>query len=131
MRKKLGVAALLFGLGGLLYCGIELAYRGRTHWSMGVAGGLALCALGWIDRRLRGASLWIKALCGAAAITALEFVSGCLLNLRLGLGVWDYSDRTFNLMGQICPLFSAAWFLLALPGIKISGALERRFGDPR
>lgn len=42
----------------------------------------------------------------------LEFVSGCVLNLWLGLGVWDYSNQPGNVLGQICPAFGLLWFFI-------------------
>ena len=42
------------------------------------------------------------------------------------LGVWDYSRRKGNLLGQICPLYSALWFLLCIPVLPLSRALRER-----
>lgn len=128
MRGRWSCFWCVFGLGAFLYCAIETVYRGHTHWSMGVAGGVCLTALYHINDRMKRASLFAKALAGAAFITAVEFMVGWVVNIRLGWGVWDYSDRPLNIMGQICPAFSAVWFVLAVMGIKISGALQRRIG---
>lgn len=57
-----------------------------------------------------------SAIC-TVAITAAEFCAGCVLNLWLGLGVWDYSHIPGNVLGQICPQFSAAWFVLSMVAI--------------
>ena len=38
---------------------------------------------------------------GAVIVLAVEFISGCVLNLWLGLGVWDYSNQPGNVLGQI------------------------------
>lgn len=57
-----------------------------------------------------------SAIC-TVAITAAEFCAGCVLNLWLGLGVWDYSHIPGNVLGQICPHFSAAWFVLSMVAI--------------
>ena len=53
-------------------------------------------------------------------ITGVEFAVGCLLNLRLNMMVWDYSDRYLNVMGQICPEYWAYWYLLSIPAIMLS-----------
>ena len=58
--------------------------------------------------------LWLQALCCAALVTVTELAAGLLLNVALGLGVWDYSGLPLNLWGQICPQFSALWWLLCL-----------------
>ena len=36
----------LFILGASIYCVLEVLWRGYTHWSMGLAGGVSLCMLG-------------------------------------------------------------------------------------
>ena len=48
------------------------------------------------------------------AITATEFIAGCILNLWLGLGIWDYSNVPFNILGQVCLAFSGVWFALSI-----------------
>lgn len=55
-------------------------------------------------------------ICGIA-ITAVEFVAGLIINVWLGMGVWDYSNMPGNIMGQICPQFLLMWIALAAVGI--------------
>ncbi len=57
-------------------------------------------------------------ICGTA-ITAAELAAGLVLNICLGMAVWDYSSLPGNLWGQICPQFWALWCLLSLPMIVI------------
>ena len=54
----------------------------------------------------------VQAVIGALIVLAVEFVSGCILNLWLGLGVWDYSNQPGNVLGQICPAFGLLWFFI-------------------
>ena len=61
--------------------------------------------------------LWAQAIAGGTVITAAEFAAGLVLNVWLGLSVWDYSGLPCNLLGQICPQFWALWCLLAGPVI--------------
>ena len=42
-------------------------------------------------------------------VTALEFLTGCVVNLRLHWAVWDYSANRFQLLGQVCALYSFLW----------------------
>ena len=49
---------------------------------------------------------------GALIVLAVEFASGCILNLWLGLGIWDYSNQPGNVLGQICPAFGLLWFFI-------------------
>jgi uncharacterized membrane protein len=104
-----------FTFGGLAYCGIEVAYRGYTHRSMLAAGGLCFVLLCLLARSQIG--LFAGAVIGGLAITAVELAVGSVVNLWLGLGVWDYSNQPFNLWGQICLGFTLAW--CALSGLVI------------
>jgi uncharacterized membrane protein len=48
----------------------------------------------------------LRCLVGCGIITSPEFIVGCIVNRGLHMNVWDYSAQKFNLLGQICPLFS-------------------------
>ena len=61
--------------------------------------------------------LWVQAILGGLAITAGELAAGLVLNVWLGLDIWDYSGQWSNLWGQICPLYTGLWCLLAGPVI--------------
>ena len=61
----------------------------------------------------------------AFAVTSVEFVVGCIVNLKLGWNVWDYSSQALDLMGQICPLFSLFWLLLSLPLILLAKLMKK------
>jgi len=104
--------------GGVLYGVLEVLWRGYTHWTM-----MLLAAMLCVPLDLANECFpWELPLCaqavlGGLTITAAEFAAGCVLNLWLGLGIWDYSALPFNLWGQICLRFSALWCLLAGPVI--------------
>ena len=92
---------LVFTAGSLLYGLMELVWRGWTHWSMLLCGGLCLSFMYCIsDFHI---PFWLKLILSAAVITWVEFAAGCLINLRLDWQVWDYSAMPGNIMGQICP----------------------------
>lgn len=118
------VAAFLFGF--FAYCLFEIALRGRTHWTMGLLGGISLTLLYSMEHHLHEPRP-VCALLGAGFITAAEFTVGVIDNLIMGWQVWDYTDRPFNLLGQICPLFSALWFVLCIIGLLFCKALHRQF----
>jgi len=59
--------------------------------------------------------LFAQCLVGGLVITAIEFVAGAIVNVRLKLNVWDYSKMPLNLYGQVCLPFSLLWCLLTLP----------------
>lgn len=114
MKTKKISYLIYFLAGSLLYPCIELLWRGRTHFSMALLGGLSLVFIVWIDRQLKKGLFLQKAFLSTIVITQMEWIFGVILNLHLKLGIWDYSGERFNLAGQICPLFSLYWFLLSL-----------------
>lgn len=103
-------ALSVFALGAAGYPLLEVCWRGRTHASMALAGGLAFL---WIFREHAARRpLWARCLRGALGVTGMELAFGLVLNRALRLGVWDYSRRRWNLLGQICPGYTALWCLL-------------------
>ncbi|BFK88772.1 putative ABC transporter permease [Pseudoflavonifractor gallinarum] len=48
-------------------------------------------------------------LCSVVLCSALEWVTGFVLEKLFHQKWWDYSDQPFNLNGYICPLFSLLW----------------------
>lgn len=106
---------LIFLFGGIAYSFIEIAFRGRTHWSMTLTGGTVLLILYALNAKMQPSGILLRCLIGCILITCIEFVVGYIVNIRLKLDVWDYSALPYNLLGQICPQFSAAWFLLCIP----------------
>lgn len=105
---------LMFLIGGFTYGGIEIIFRGYSHISMMIAGGICFILIGLINEVYSGEISLIKQMAiSAAIITAAEFLTGLIVNVWLGLNVWDYSDRLFNIMGQICILYTMIWFFLS------------------
>lgn len=123
--RKAGGYGLLFLIGAAAYPLLEMAWRGYSHWSMSLAGGLALPLL-WRIERGKKRPLRHKCLLGAALITGLELVFGCVFNKWLRLAVWDYSHLPLNLWGQICLPFTALWFLLCIPLFSLLRRFQRR-----
>ena len=120
-------ALLLFSIGAALYPLLELLYRRRTHWTMALAGGLCFLSICSVNHLLPDAPLWLKCLVCAAAVTVIEFMIGCVVNLKFHLGVWNYSHMPLNLLGQICLPFSVVWFVLSLPAMRLGELLEHLF----
>ena len=98
------IRELILGIiGGLIYMYIETTVRGFTHWTMGIVGGLCFIIIGLINEWYTEDMLFeTQTLIGGFVITALEFISGYILNIQLGLNIWDYSNRFLNLYGQVC-----------------------------
>lgn len=111
-------ALILFIIGGLVYVGIELLWRGYSHWTMGLVGGFCFLILGELNEHLEWEmSIILQSILGATCITIIEFISGCIINLVFKLNVWDYSDLPFNLFGQVCLLFWFLWIPVGAFGI--------------
>lgn len=120
---------VLFLFGGAVYSMIEVLFRGYTHWSMTVTGGVCLVLMYRHFTARPHDPLALKCLFGAITITVLEFAAGCIVNLWLGWNVWDYSGMMFNLYGQICLPFSTLWFLLTVPVVSLTDFFSRRFEE--
>lgn len=109
----------LFLIGGRLYTWIELLWRGHTHWTMFILGGLCFVIMGLLNEHIfpwELSLLW-QSVISAVVVTIFEFITGCIVNLWLGWNVWDYSALPFNLCGQICLYFFALWIPLSMSGI--------------
>lgn len=120
--KKAKTAELLivFLLGAVVYALMEIIFRGYTHPSMALAGGICFTLLYFINLSMKSRSLILRGLIGSAVITAVEFIFGLIFNIILNKGVWDYSNQPFNILGQICLSFTFCWFIVSLPIVYIS-----------
>ena len=67
----------------------------------------------------------IQMILGMIIITSFEFITGYILNIQLGLGIWDYSNMRYNVMGQICPQFSIVWFFLSYAIVYIDDFIRK------
>lgn len=115
----------LFLIGGAIYVLIELVYRGYSHWTMFLLGGLCFVLIGGVNEYIPWEMpLWLQAGIGAVIITALEFICGCIVNLALGWNVWDYSNTPLNILGQVCLPFAIIWFVIAHFGIVLDDYLR-------
>lgn len=106
---------VVFLIGGVTYAMIEIMWRGNTHWTMLLLGGLCFLTLYKLFGYMSNYSLIEKCVLGAIVITTLEFVVGCIVNLVFHMNVWNYSRMPLNLSGQICILYSTLWGFLCIP----------------
>lgn len=122
MKKE----SILFLTGSCAYPTLEMAWRGYTHYSMALAGGICLCL---IDRvccgALEGKSLLTRCMAGAGVITSVELAAGLIVNRALDLHVWDYSKMPLNIMGQVCLPYSILWCGLTLPAMALCQLCRR------
>ena len=113
----------LFAFGGLCYVGLELLWRGRSHYSMFLAGGTCLLLIGRLNRTEPRLPLLFRALAGSGIITMVELGTGLIFNRSFA--VWDYRGHPGNWLGQICPLFSFLWIFMAALVLLIYDPLEK------
>lgn len=120
------LSVLLWFFGGTVYFLLEVAYKTATghperiSWTMLVLA-VVLCVpveragyqLPWKT------PLWLQAAVCAALVTVTEFIAGCVLNVWLGMGIWDYSGLPLNLLGQVCLPFTAVWWVLCAVFIPV------------
>lgn len=126
-------ATTLWLWGGFIYYVIEILWRGHSHPAMFAVGGFCFLVIGAINNYFPWTLgvLW-QALIGAAVVTATELISGLILNVWWGLGIWDYTQMPFNFAGQICLPYIAAWVFVAAFAIWLDDELRYRlFGEQK
>ena len=107
-------------LGGSIYYGIEMLFRGHSHWTMFLVGGICFILIGWINEFLPWETpIWYQIIIGDIMVLIVEFISGCIVNLWLGWNIWDYSNMPLNLLGQICLPFALLWLPVVLLAIVV------------
>ena len=121
---------LIAATGGGLYILIELLWRGRSHISMFLLGGLCFWLIGRMNR-IHSAPVPLQAIFGAFIVTSLELLTGLVVNRWLGLGVWDYSALPMNFLGQICLPYFLLWIPLSAVAVFAEDGLRwLLFGTP-
>ena len=91
---------------------------------MMIAGGICFTMFAVVSKLFMGSNLFIKAAVCAIVVTAIELIFGLIFNIWLGLNVWDYSNQPYNLLGQICPLFSLMWGIVALITLPLADVIN-------
>lgn len=126
--KQLIKYIFLFFVGAGLYIVIELLFRGHSHWTMGILGGISFISIGLINEIFEwNTPLLLQCVIGGEIITIYELIAGIILNIWLGMGIWDYSHMPFNILGQISLPFTLAWCGLSLIGIILDDYLRYWF----
>ena len=115
------LSMLLWSWGGTVYFLLEVAFKTlRGHpeqisWTMLVVAVILTIPVERCGEQLPWeVPLWLQAMACAVLVTAVELAAGVILNIWLGLDIWDYSHLPFNLWGQVCPQFAAVWWFLCL-----------------
>ena len=88
--------------------------KGSTTLWMFPIGGFTMLLLAWMNQSAffqKHINVFWQSVAGALIILAVEFVSGCIVNLLFGLNCWNYNNYPYNVFGQICLPFGILWFL--------------------
>ena len=72
-------------------------------------------------------SLLEQGFIGSILITSCELVFGYILNIHLGLGIWNYSNVPLNFLGQICLPFSLLWILISIGAVILDDYLRYKW----
>ena len=114
---------ILFYIGGTAYMILEFLWRGRSHGSMFLLGGLCFLLVGGGAYKFSKIPVPARPVMGAGVITGLELITGLLVNQDHK--VWDYRDQLFHYRGQICLALSLLWVPASLAAIELY-ALTRK-----
>ena len=128
--KKVREYFFLWVIGGCFYYAFEMIFRGFSHWTMFVLGGICMAFFAFQGRAVHWREpLWKQVIRCTVFVTACEFITGMIVNKWLHLAVWDYSNQPFQLFGQICLPFAIIFSALCATGIIFSGYLLYWFFD--
>ena len=131
--KKISEYLFFISAGGCIYYTFEVIFRGFSHWTMFLLGGI--CFLFFeIQRRMVHweDALWLQLVRCIVFVTSMEFITGIIVNKWMRLGVWDYTGQPFQLFGQICLPFVVIFSGLSVIGIIVSGYLSHwLYNEPK
>lgn len=116
----------LFLFGGFSYGALEILWRRKTHWSMVITGGACFLSIFKVFTKFENMHLFKKCCLGSCIITVLEFLCGCIVNIKMKLNVWDYSKAKLNILGQVCPFYSMLWGFLCIPLNSICKRIKKK-----
>lgn len=119
MVKSMIKWLILGSIGGASYCLLEILVRGFTHWSMAVVGGVCFLIIGLLNERTPNMPLLKQMFYSMIVVTLVELFAGLVINVWLQLDVWDYSERLWNIWGQICLKNSIYWFFLSVVAVVL------------
>ena len=119
---------ILFLIGGFLYYTIEILWRGHSHWTMFILGGICFIFAGIQNEYTSWEEpFWKQVIKVDGFVLIAEFITGCILNLWLGLNIWDYSNLKFNILGQSSLLFAVLFLPLCLIAIILDDYIRYWF----
>lgn len=128
---------ILWLTGGIVYFYMEIAFRGYSHYSMLICGGICFLVVGSAGRRIlenSRSALWAVIeimVSGMMIITSIELFTGVIVNMIFHWNVWDYSEQKYNVMGQICLSYSLLWSVLSLLCVYLDNIIRKYIFDEK
>ena len=122
--KLFSTYSVLFTYGGFVYMTLEMLFRQRTAYSMGICGGLAFIIIGCLNNLIPWSMSLLKQclIGGICVVTPLELLFGEIVNTTYE--IWDYREMPLNFDGQICVLFTILWCFVSLVAIILDDYLR-------
>lgn len=116
---------------GMIYYTLEGFWRGWSNIAMLFVGGLCGVLVGLLDEypQFIQLKIWQQTLIAWPLVTMVEFIAGFILNIWLGLGIWDYAGLPGSIYGQVCLPYAALWLFLIPFGIWLDDWLRWKFFD--
>ena len=104
---------------------MEVFYRGYSHWTMFLLAGCVFVLIGLLNEiwEWEDNLIW-QVLTGTFIATVGEYITGYIVNIKLGWDIWDYSNMWGNLNGQICPAFILLWIPISLLAIVVDDCIK-------
>ena len=121
---KIWKGCMLYYLGGCAYLFLEFLFRGWSHGSMFLLGGVCFVLIGQLNRWLKGIPLALRLVVFAGVVTGLELLTGLLVNRDFG--VWDYRGLPYNYLGQISLQFSLLWIPVSFAAVLLYTWADRK-----
>ena len=98
--------------------------------SMLILAGLVFIAIGLLNEFWTWETGFLQQVAiGTAIATVGEFITGCIVNLWLGLDVWNYEHLALNVLGQVCPQFILVWIPIVALAIIVDDIIRWKFFD--
>ena len=106
MMRKISKYLFFWALGGALYYTFEILFRGFSHWSMYVLGGICFVffyiqgeSMGWQE------PVWKQTLRCTVFVTAGEFITGIIVNKWLHYSLGLQPDAVTGIWTDLCTFY--------------------------
>lgn len=128
MKLYVRITEALFFIcfGGSVYYGLEVIFRGFSHYSMFLCGGISFYLISRLNRRYSSSlHLITRMILCTFLILFMELLFGLVFNLFLHRQVWDYSSHYYHWKGQICLTYAIVWFFISCPVLYLESFFRR------